>query len=81
MDKCRRKKYELVDGGMTLLRANKDCDELILDTNIGANILNKLAVADNKNIDGITFLSNFNCKKKQKILLMQPRYIDTMKDN
>ena len=60
------KKYELIDGGMTLLRANKDCDELILDTNIGANILNKLAVADNKNIDGITFLSNFNCKEELK---------------
>jgi hypothetical protein len=60
------KKYELIEGGVTLLRAKSDCSGLILDTDIGSNILNKLAKADSKNTDGIKFLSNFNCNEESK---------------
>lgn len=60
------KKYELIEGGVTLLRAQSDCSGLILDTDIGSNILNKLAKADSKNTDGIKFLSNFNCNEESK---------------
>lgn len=60
------KKYELIEGGMSLLRAKPDCSGLILDTDIGANILNKLAKADSKNTDGIKFLSNFDCSENSQ---------------